>query len=101
MTKGIERGVPFSEVRVKLGRKVPPWEKVKERIGLNRNNVSPREKYLFRGFYTTQVHILLRRPDLAEEKFKKIEKEGFNEEFEERHASRLNQITRLVRQNDI
>lgn len=101
MTKEIKRGVPLREIRVRLGRQILPWKKVKERVGLNKNNVSPKEMYLYRGFYTTQIHILLGRQDLAEEKFEKLEERGFSEKFEERHASRLNQISRLVRQNDI
>lgn len=100
MTKERKRGVPFREIRVKLGRQIPPWKRVKEKVRLN-ENLSKKDMYLFRGFYTTQIHILLRRPDLAERTFEKLEKKGFTEEFEEEHASRLDQISRLVRKGDI
>lgn len=94
MTKEIKRGVPFREIRVKLGYQIPSWEKVSEKISISENHLSKRELRWLRRAYTSQVKIALKRVDEAQEIMDELEAD---EELYERFENKLDAMAKLIR----
>ena len=80
----IKRDVPFQEIRRKqpVKDRIPSFEAVSEKIGINDNNLSEEEKDFWAKGYLSQVLIVTGRAEEAQPIFDELEADALYRKFD-------------------